>query len=58
MTTKLDKPIKREVAINGEPHTVTISSAGIVITKKRFRRGPEFSWKQLVAIDCVKCLPE
>lgn len=47
MTTKLDAPIRREVVINGEPHTVVISSAGVIITKKRARAGYEYTWRSL-----------
>lgn len=49
MTVKLDKPIRREIVINGETHTVVISSAGVIITKKRARAGVEYGWKSLAA---------
>lgn len=48
MTTKLATPIRREIVINGEPHTVVISGAGIVLTKKRARSGIEISWARLL----------
>lgn len=47
MTTKLDTPIRREITINGELHTVVISGAGIILTKKRARAGIEVSWAKL-----------
>lgn len=45
--TKLDKPIKREIDINGEPHVLTISPTGLTITKKRARNGKSVSWAKV-----------
>ena len=47
MATKLDKTIRREIEIDGEPFTVTISPTGFRLTKKRFRSGVALSWKRL-----------
>ena len=47
MTTKLDKTIRREIEIDGEPFTVAISPDGIRLTKKRFRSGRALSWRAL-----------
>jgi hypothetical protein len=47
MTTKLDKTIRREIEIDGEPFTVAISPEGIRLTKKRFRSGRALSWRAL-----------
>jgi hypothetical protein len=49
MATKLDKTIRRELEIDGEPFTVTISPAGVRLTRKRFRSGVVISWKTLWA---------
>jgi hypothetical protein len=48
MTTKLEKPIRREIEIDGEPYTVTISAEGIRLTRKRFRSGRALSWRALL----------
>lgn len=47
MSTKLDKTIRREIEIDGEPFTIAISPEGFRLTKKRFRSGVALSWKML-----------
>jgi hypothetical protein len=47
MATKLDKPIRREITINGEPWMVVLSSAGVILTKKRARNGQEATWAKI-----------
>ena len=47
MPTKLEKTVKREIEIDGQPHTVAISPEGVKITQKGFRKGKEVSWKEL-----------
>jgi hypothetical protein len=47
MATKLDKTIRREIEIDGEPFTIAISPDGFRLTKKRFRSGVALSWKLL-----------
>lgn len=47
MATKLLKEIRREIEIDGEPFTVTISPTGVRLTKKRFRSGRALSWRAL-----------
>jgi len=49
MPTKLDKTIRREIEIDGEPFTISISPQGFRLTKKRFRSGVALSWKSLWA---------
>lgn len=49
MSTKLDKTIRREIEIDGEPFTITIAPDGFRLTKKRFRSGVALSWKSLWA---------
>lgn len=51
MTTRLEKPLKREVAIDGEPYTVTLSPEGLKVTAKGKRKGLELRWKDLVSGD-------
>lgn len=48
MTTKLDKPIRREIDIEGEPFTVVITPQGVRLTRKRFRSGKVVSWKTIL----------
>jgi hypothetical protein len=49
MPTKLEKTIRREIEIDGEAFTVTISPEGLRLTKKRFRSGVALSWKSMWA---------
>ncbi len=47
MPTKLEKTVKREIEIDGQPFTVAISPDGLKITQKGFRKGQEVTWRQL-----------
>jgi hypothetical protein len=47
MTTRLTRPIRREIEIDGEPFTVEISPAGVRLMRKRFRSGRGLSWRAL-----------
>ncbi len=47
MSTKLEKPIRREVEIDGVPFTVTLTRDGLRLARKRFRSGVALSWKEL-----------
>ena len=47
MATKLDKPIRREILIDGHPYTVVVSPDGLRLAKKRFRSGVALSWKAI-----------
>lgn len=48
MTTKLEKPIRREIEIDGESYTVVITPQGVRLTRKRFRSGKVVSWKTIL----------
>lgn len=48
MTTQLEKPLKREIAIDGEPYIVTIDPHGLKVTQKGKRKGQELAWKDFV----------
>jgi hypothetical protein len=48
MTTKLDKSLKREVEINGEPYTLTLSPEGLKLVPKGKRTGHEVTWKEIL----------
>ena len=47
MATKLDKPIRREIEIDGHPYTVIVSPDGLRLARKRFRSGVALSWKAI-----------
>ena len=49
MATKLDKTLKREIEIDGQAYMVAISPEGVKLTQKGFRKGPELTWKQILA---------
>ena len=51
MTTRLDKPIKREIEVDGRPYTVTISPGGVKVVEKGKRIGQEVSWRDIVTGD-------
>ncbi len=49
MATKLEKPLKREIAIEGQPYMLTISPEGLKLVPKGKRNGLELGWKALVS---------
>jgi hypothetical protein len=49
MTTKLDKPLKRELRVNKSAFVLTVSPDGLKLTKKGRRKGIELAWKDLVS---------
>jgi hypothetical protein len=53
MATKLDKPIKRELEIDGRSYMVTISPEGIKLVEKGRRKGQELSWADFVSGDAA-----
>ena len=50
MVTKLDKPIKREIEVDGKAFTATISAEGIKLVEKRHRKGKFITWTGLIAL--------
>jgi hypothetical protein len=48
MTTKLERPLKREIVIDEKPYTLTIDANGLKLVEKGRRNGQEFSWKQIL----------
>jgi hypothetical protein len=48
MTTKLDRPLKREIVIDEKPYTLTIDANGLKLVEKGRRNGQEASWKQIL----------
>jgi hypothetical protein len=53
MVTRLDKPLKRELDVNGDPYVVTISTEGLKLVPKGKRKGLELAWKDLVSGDAA-----
>lgn len=51
MATKLDKPIRRELEVDGEAYTITISPEGVRVTRKGHRKGHELSWRSIISGD-------
>ncbi|HET8679004.1 MAG TPA: hypothetical protein VFM39_02720 [bacterium] len=49
MATKLEKPLKRELDVNGEPYILTISAEGLKLVRKGKRKGQELAWKDLIS---------
>ena len=49
MTTPLDKPLKREIQLDGEPYVLTITPEGLKLVPKGKRKGHELAWKDLVS---------
>lgn len=48
MTTKLTSAFKRELDLNGDKYTITISPEGFKLVPKGKRKGVELQWAQLV----------
>lgn len=51
MTTKLDKPLKREIEVEGTAYTVTLSPDGLKVVEKGKRKGHEISWRAIISGD-------
>ena len=48
MTTKLTSAFKRELDVNGEKYTLTVSPEGFKLVLKGKRKGIELAWTQLI----------
>lgn len=51
MTTKLDKPLRREVTVGDAVYTLTIDRLGLKLALKNHRKGIDLSWRDLVSGD-------
>lgn len=49
--TKLDKPIRRELAIGDKTYTITIDPAGVKVVEKGRRNGISLAWADVVSGD-------
>ena len=50
MPLPLDRTLKREIVLDGRPHTVTIGPAGVRLVAKGFRKGRALSWAEVWAL--------
>lgn len=50
MTTVLNRPLSREVILDGAPFKVVISPEGIRLNRKGRRRGAEIGWDSILAL--------
>ena len=48
MATKLEKPIRREIQIEGQPWMLTLTPDGFKLVPKGKRKGLEFVWRSFV----------
>ena len=48
MTTKLTSAFKRELDVNGEKYTLTVSPEGFKLVQKGKRKGIELNWANIV----------
>ena len=53
MATKLERPLKREIEVDGKPDMLTISPQGLKLVPKGRRKGHEIAWKDLVSGDAA-----
>ena len=51
--TPLDKPLRREVQIDGRPYTLTIDPEGLKLVPKGKRKGLELRWTDLTSGDAA-----
>jgi hypothetical protein len=49
MATKLERPLKREIEVDGKPYMLTISPEGLKLVPKGKRKGQELTWGALVS---------
>ena len=53
MTTKLARPFKRELEVNGEKYTLTLDPDGLKLVAKGRRKGIELKWDAIVGGDAA-----
>ena len=53
MTTRLDKPLRREVAIGDRAYTLTIDADGLKLVEKGHRKGHALRWTDIVNGDAA-----
>ncbi len=53
MTTRLNTPLKREIEVDGDTYTLTISPGGLKLVPKGRRKGHELAWRDFVSGDAA-----
>jgi hypothetical protein len=53
MTTPLDRPLKRELELDGKRYTITITPEGVKVTEKGKRKGQEITWRDIISGDAA-----
>lgn len=55
MTTKLDKPLRREIEIeiDERPYTLTVDADGFRLVEKGRRKGQTLRWRDVVSGDAA-----
>jgi hypothetical protein len=53
MPVKLEKVLKREIDVRGDPYVVTISPEGLSVVPKGKRKGLRLSWEALAGGDAA-----
>ncbi len=51
--TPLDKPLRRELEIDGQPYTLTVDPEGLKLVEKGRRKGITLRWQDLVSGDAA-----
>ncbi|MGH8189988.1 MAG: hypothetical protein ACREP2_00895 [Rhodanobacteraceae bacterium] len=46
--TKLDKPVRREINVEGKAYTLTIDPLGMKLVEKGHRNGIALTWKNVL----------
>jgi len=57
MTTKLERPLKREIVVDDKPFTLTIDANGLKLVEKGRRNGTAVRWKQVLDSDAAAASP-
>lgn len=53
MATKLDKPLRREIEVDGTAYSLTISPTGLHLVVKGKRKGIDLTWHEIVSGDAA-----
>ncbi len=53
MTTKLDKPLRREIEIDDRAYTLTVDAEGLKLVEKGHRKGHALRWLDIVSGDAA-----
>ena len=51
--TRLDKPLRRELEIDGRRYTLTVDPRGLKLAPKGHRRGVAMDWEDIVNGDAA-----